>query len=103
LESLEDVKIIGFGGVDEDMDLVRLLFASAKNSIKSMTLDKITKTPGTVSLNRIMAEDDNATDTTIEQKLMDIPTVDRGRWHFGDTMYTWTCYATVNATSAGSR
>jgi len=90
LESLEDVKLIGFGGADEDMDLVRLLFASSKNSIKSMTLVEVTKTSGTVSLKRMMAEDDNGTET-IDQKLMNIHTVDRGRWHFGDTIYTWTC------------
>ena len=90
LESLQDVKLIGFGGADEDMDLVRLLFASSKNSIKSMTLEEITKTSGTVSLKRMMAEDDNGTET-IDQKLMNIHTVDRGRWHFGDTIYTWTC------------
>lgn len=46
LESLEDVKIIGFREADEDTDLVRLLLASSKNSIKSMSLDNITKTPG---------------------------------------------------------
>ena len=46
MESLEDVKLIGFGGADEDMDLVRLLFASSKNSIKSMTLEEVTNTTG---------------------------------------------------------
>ncbi|XP_021308928.1 uncharacterized protein LOC8085284 [Sorghum bicolor] len=90
LESLEDVRLIGFGGADEDMDLVRLLFSSSKNSIKSMTLEEITKTSGTVSLKRMTAEDDDGTET-IDQKLMNIPAVDRGRWHFGDAIYTWTC------------
>lgn len=52
-----------------------------------MTLEKITKISGMVSLKRMMAEDDNGTET-IDQKLMNIPIVDRGRWHFGDTKYT---------------
>ena len=60
LESLEDVEITGFRGADEDMDLVRLLFASSTNSIESMTLDNITKTcgTGTVSLKRMTADQD---------------------------------------------
>ena len=60
MESLEDVEITGFRRADEDMDLVRLLFASSTNSIKSMTLDNITKTcgPGTVSLKWMTADQD---------------------------------------------
>ncbi|TVU40842.1 hypothetical protein EJB05_14322, partial [Eragrostis curvula] len=38
LESLEELKMTGFGGTEEEMQLVRLLFQSSNNSIKSMEL-----------------------------------------------------------------
>ena len=73
--SLEVVRVSGFTESDEDVDLVRLLFASS-DAIRSMILSSRDKEKfrGTVSLKRIMSN----------------PSADRGRWHFGDTVYTWT-------------
>ncbi|KAG2620832.1 hypothetical protein PVAP13_3NG194552 [Panicum virgatum] len=90
LGSLEVVRVSGFTEADEDVDLVRLLFASS-DAIRSMILSSRDKEKfrGTVSLKRMMTEDDDATGT-LQQKLMNNPSADRGRWHFGDSVYTWT-------------
>ena len=62
--SLEDVIVSGFTEADEDVDLVRLLFASS-DAIRSMILSSRDKEKfrGTVSLKRMMTEDDDATGT----------------------------------------
>ncbi|KAL6649506.1 hypothetical protein ACP70R_013730 [Stipagrostis hirtigluma subsp. patula] len=97
LGSIEQVKISGFTEADEDIDLVNMLFEGS-TSIRSMTLNATTKIPGAVSLKQMMAEEEDGDATqTIYQKLMNIPSTDRGRWHFGKDVYAWTCYATVNA------
>lgn len=100
--SLEEVRISGFTEADDDVDLVRLLFASS-DSIRSMNLSLSAKekVPGTVSLKRMMTEDDDHAGTmTVQQKLMSISSADdRGRWHFGDSVYTWTCNAAESSKS----
>ena len=89
--SLEVVRVSGFTEADEDFDLVSLLFASS-GSMRSMSLSLSAKEkiPGSVSLKRMMTEDDDDGTGTVKQKLMSIPSADRGRWHFGDdSVYTW--------------
>ncbi|TVU06482.1 hypothetical protein EJB05_49701 [Eragrostis curvula] len=98
LRSLETVKISGFIGADEEIDLVSLLFGSS-NSIKSMTAcwewEKIktsnatTDTPATISLKQMMAEGDNNGIETVAQKLTNIPGADRGLWQFRKDACTW--------------
>ncbi|RLN30609.1 hypothetical protein C2845_PM05G17750 [Panicum miliaceum] len=56
------VRMSGFTEADEDVDLVRLLFASS-DSIRSMTLslNPKEKVPGIVSLKQMMTDDDDGT------------------------------------------
>jgi hypothetical protein len=88
---LEEVTIRGFLGADEDMELLTLLFEGS-NSIRNLTLHAITSFPGHVSLERMMAEEDEKDTESIVQKLMKIPHTDRECWHFGKDA-TWTSYA----------
>ncbi|CAL4929855.1 unnamed protein product [Urochloa decumbens] len=92
LRSLEEVTIRGFLGADEDMELLTLLFEGS-NSIRSLTLRAITRFPGHITLERMMAEDGEKDTESIVQKLMKIPCTDRGYWHFGKDA-TWTSHAT---------
>ena len=62
------VRVSGFTEADEDVDLVRLLFASS-DAIRSMILSSSHK-------------------EKVEQKLMSIPSADRERWHLGDSVHT---------------
>ena len=95
LGSLEDVIVSGFTEADEDVDLVSLLFASS-GSIRSMSLSSSAKgkaSDGAVSLKRMMTTEDDDGMGTVRRKLMSIPSAGRGRWHFGNSVYTWTCSA----------
>jgi hypothetical protein len=58
-----------------------------------MTLHATAEPPGCYhSLRRMMEEDNEDGKETTERKLMNIPsTNNRGCWHFGETVYTWTC------------
>lgn len=95
LGSLEEVTIRGFLGADEDMELLALLFEGS-NSIRSVTLRAVPLFSAHVSLERMMAEDDEKDTESIAQKLTNIPYTDRGCWHFGEDA-TWTCYGTEKA------
>ncbi|KAL6614790.1 hypothetical protein ACP70R_037060 [Stipagrostis hirtigluma subsp. patula] len=98
LGSLEDqVKISGFTGADEEMDLVTLLFESS-NSIKSMTLNAAAERTGAFVSFKWMLEGEQDDDSQkIDQKLTRIRCTDGGRWHFGEKIYTWTRRTTENA------
>ncbi|CAL4929858.1 unnamed protein product [Urochloa decumbens] len=117
LKYLGEVKISGFTGAEEEMDLVTLLFKSS-NSIKSMTLSNIKARKrfkqehrsGTKSFfslfddydddaeeeeDEVVVEaeekkdDDEEEQAIIKQELMKIPSTDRGRWYFEEDEYTW--------------
>ena len=91
LGSLEEVTIHDFVGVGEDMDLLTLLFESS-SSIRKVTLHATTESPGFYrSLRRMMAEDNEDGKEDTERKLMNTPFTYGGCWHFGKTVYTWTC------------
>ncbi|KAL6845336.1 hypothetical protein ACP4OV_024831 [Aristida adscensionis] len=96
LEFLEEVKVTGFTGEDE-VDLVSRLLES-NNSIKSITLCAVAKTPDVVTLNWLMggAEDHVVSQEEIYHKLVNACCTDRGRWHFEGSIYTWAYYTTKN-------
>ncbi|GJN24421.1 hypothetical protein PR202_gb12159 [Eleusine coracana subsp. coracana] len=86
LESLEDVNITGFGGTEEEMQFVRLLFESS-SSIKHMTLvhapaakKKEGEEPDRKDIERVYHELVNAADL--------------GSWRLAEKTFIWTCDAT---------
>ena len=76
----------GFDGAGEEMDLLTLLFESS-SSIRKVTL----RAGSSHSLRRMVEEDNEGGKEATERKLMNIPSTDEGCWHFGETVYTWTC------------
>ncbi|GJN15516.1 hypothetical protein PR202_gb02437 [Eleusine coracana subsp. coracana] len=82
LESLQEVKITGFTGTTEEMQLVSLLLESS-NSIKCLALSETKRNIDIVSMiQKIEKEMDADNSSTIGQKLLEIPCADRGRWYF---------------------
>ncbi|OEL27267.1 hypothetical protein BAE44_0011715, partial [Dichanthelium oligosanthes] len=97
LEYLGEVKISGFTGAHEEIDLVRLLFESSK-SIKSMTLNATKDMTCAVSLLKLMGEEDGI--DTIDQELQKIPYTDRGHWQLEEDVYTWTRHGATQRPTA---
>ncbi|CAO1945179.1 unnamed protein product [Urochloa humidicola] len=84
MEFLEEVKISGFTGANEELDLVNLIFKSSRSVIKSITL----------SLKQKMEDADEVGDDSLEPvhlKLMDTSSTNMGHWHFGKSVCTWVC------------
>lgn len=99
MEFLEEVKITGFTGTSEEMDLVRLLLKSS-HSVKKMSVSAVRKKRYAISFLKQRMEDvDDGEDKdgddspeAIHLKLMDISSSNRGHWHFVKSVYTWVRY-----------
>ncbi|GJM91025.1 hypothetical protein PR202_ga07360 [Eleusine coracana subsp. coracana] len=74
LTSLQDVKIIGFTGTEQEMSLVKLLFESS-SSLKIMTVSVMT------AKGKNNDDADGGLLERIGRELSNIPCNDRGRWH----------------------
>ncbi|CAL4961698.1 unnamed protein product [Urochloa decumbens] len=95
MEFLEEVKISGFTGASEELDLVSLLFKiSSRSVIKSMTLSAASKTRYARYLKQKMEDEDEDGDDSLEPihlKLMDMSSTNSGHWHFRKNVCTWVC------------
>ncbi|CAO2183060.1 unnamed protein product [Urochloa humidicola] len=92
MEFLEEVKISGFTGESEELDLVSLLFKSSSSVIKNMSLSATSKMRYARYLKQKM-EDEDGDDLLepIHLKLMDMSSTNGGHWHFGKNVCTWVC------------
>jgi hypothetical protein len=88
LESLEEVEMTGFGGTQEEMQLVALLFESSSSSIKRMALVQL----HALVVKRKKAMGEQRPDVeTIRRELMKIPyCAHLGRWRLSQNTFTWT-------------
>lgn len=92
LESLEEVKMTGFGGTQEELQLVKLLFASSSNSMKHMALEHVSG-HSMKHIKHASGPPHEVLDIdTIYQELMKIPCA--GRWCLRNRTFTWACDAT---------
>nr|TKW16451.1 hypothetical protein SEVIR_5G300500v2 [Setaria viridis] len=95
------VKISGFTGASEELDLVSLLFKSSRSVIKSMSLSAASKMRYAMYFKQMMEDEDDDEDADgddslepIHVKLMDMSSTksNRGHWHFGKSVCTWVRY-----------
>ncbi|KAK3124362.1 hypothetical protein QOZ80_7BG0585560 [Eleusine coracana subsp. coracana] len=90
LESLEEMRMTGFGGTEEEMQLVRLLFDSSASSIKRMAL-----VHASAANNKKAGVLPDVKDIdTIYHELMKIPCAHLGSWRLSKKTFTWTSDAT---------
>ncbi|CAO2183061.1 unnamed protein product [Urochloa humidicola] len=93
MKFLEEVKISGFTGASQELDLVSLLFKSSRSVIKSMSLSAASKMRYARSLlkQKMEVADEDGDDSLepIHLKLMDLSSTNRGHWHFEKSVCTW--------------